>query len=208
MDLHPSEEQQQLIDAYRALYAKESPPERVRSAEPLGFDPSLWDHLGELGSVAMAVDEAHGGWGASVLDLALVAQEHGRALGAAPLIETQVAARLLARTGAGGAGALAGALEGERLVTVSLRPTRGDTAGLVPAGAIATDALVRRGDELLLVPLGDDRVVPENVGAMPLADVQLGAGAVIARGEAPQACGTIVSPSAPQPSIPKAAQSW
>ena len=49
MDLHPSEEQQQLIDAYRALYAKESPPERVRSAEPLGFDPSLWDHLGQLG---------------------------------------------------------------------------------------------------------------------------------------------------------------
>lgn len=94
MDLRPSEEQQQLVDAYRALYAKESPPERVREAEPLGFDQRLWDQLGELGSVAMAVDEAHGGWGASVLDLALVAQEHGRALGAAPLIETQVAAHL------------------------------------------------------------------------------------------------------------------
>ena len=182
MDLRPSEEQQQLVDAFGALYAKESPPERVRDAEPSGFDQRLWDHLFELGSVAMAVDEMHGGWGASVLDLALVAQEHGRALGSAPLIETQVAARLLARTGDEGAAALSGALEGERLVTVSLRRAQGEVAGLVPAGAIATDALVRRGDELLLVPLGGDRVAPENVGAMPLADVQLSGGKVVARG--------------------------
>lgn len=182
MDLRPSEEQQQLVDAYRALYAKESPPERVREAEPLGFDQRLWDQLGELGSVAMAVDEAHGGWGASVLDLALVAQEHGRALGAAPLIETQVAARLLSRVGDRGAEALAGALDGDRLVTVSLRPARVDTAGLVPAGAVATDLVVRRDDELLLVALGDDRVVPENVGALPLADVPLTGAVVIASG--------------------------
>ncbi len=180
MDLRPSEEQQQLVDAYRALYAKESPSERVRGAEPLGFDERLWARLADLGSVAMAVDEGHGGWGASVLDLALVAQEHGRALGSAPLIETQVAARLLARVGPAGVDALAGALVGDRLVTVSLRPTRGDAAQMVPAGAIATDAVLFRGGELVLVPVGDDRVVPENAGSMPVADVPVRDAVVLA----------------------------
>ena len=99
MDLRPSDEQLQLIDAFGALYAKESTAERVREAEPLGFDHRLWSQLVELGALSMAVDEAHGGWGASLLDLELVAEEHGRALGPAPLLEAQVACRLLARSG-------------------------------------------------------------------------------------------------------------
>ena len=100
MDLNLSDEQQQLVDSFGALYAKDSPPERVRAAEaaePTGHDPELWLRLLENGAVEMAVDEASGGWGASLLDLALVAEQHGRYLGAAPLIEAQVAARLLGR---------------------------------------------------------------------------------------------------------------
>ena len=185
MDLRPSDEQRQLIEAYAALYAKESSPERVRAAEPLGFDQRLWDQLLETGSREMSVGEADGGWGASILDLALVAQEHGRALGSAPLLETQVAARLLARVGGEDAtAALASALAGDRLVTVTPRRAVRGTAALVPAGAIATDVIVRDGDSLLLVPVGDDRVLPENVGSMPLADVPVGDGTVLATGTA------------------------
>jgi alkylation response protein AidB-like acyl-CoA dehydrogenase len=172
MELRPSDEQQQLIASFAALYAKESSSERVRAAEPLGFDPQLWERLVELGSLEMAVGEAHGGWGASVLDLALVAEQHGRALGSAPLIETQVACRLLARVGTDAADdLLGGALAGDRLVTVALRPPRNGVAGLVPAGAVATDVLVVADGHLVVVPIGDDRVVPENVGSLPLADV-------------------------------------
>lgn len=181
MDLRPSDEQTQLIDAFAALFGKESSPERVRAAEPLGFDERLWAQLQELGSVAMAVDEASGGWGASVLDLELVAEQHGRALGAAPLIETQVAARLLARLAAqgvdGAAAPLAAALDGDRLITLMPRRVRGGTASLVPAGAVATDALIYDGATLSLLPIGTDKVLPENLGSMPLADVPV-AGAV------------------------------
>ncbi|HEY4928226.1 MAG TPA: acyl-CoA dehydrogenase [Acidimicrobiales bacterium] len=174
MELRPSDEQQLLIDSYGSLYAKESSPERVRAAEPLGFDAALWDQLVEQGSMSMAVDEAHGGWGASVLDLALVAELHGQALAPAPLIETQVACRLLARVGGATADALlADALDGRRLVTTALRRPRQGVAQLVPAGAVATDVIVRDGDRLVVVPAGDDRVVPENVGSLPLADVPL-----------------------------------
>ena len=128
MDLRPTDEQQQLIDAFAALYSNESTPERVRAAEPLGFDPALWTRLVDLGIVAMAVGEEQGGWGASLLDLELVAEQHGRHLASAPAIETQVAARLLARLGAPGEQALAGAIDGRRLVTLALRPSRRQAA--------------------------------------------------------------------------------
>ena len=172
MDLRLSDEQGQLVDAFAGLFGKESTAERVRAAEPLGFDERLWAQLLEMGALSMAVDEEHGGWGATVLDLALVAEEHGRALGSAPLLEAQVACRLLARSGGGGAADLLdAALAGDRLVALSPRPARSGVAHLVPAGAVATDVLVRHGDRLVAVPTGSDRVVPENVGSLPLADV-------------------------------------
>ncbi len=92
MDLNLSEEQQQLVDTFSSLYAKESTGERVRAAEPSGYDAALWERLLETGVVEMAVDEGSGGWGATLLDLALVAEQHGRHLGSAPLIEAQTAA--------------------------------------------------------------------------------------------------------------------
>src|SRR5271156_1069816 len=116
MDLTLSSEQDQLIDAFVALYSRLSAPERVRGAEPHGFDPELWRAMVETGVMEMAVDEAHGGWGATELDLALIAEQHGRAIAAAPLIETQVAARLLAECGQLGAAPLAAALAGDQMV--------------------------------------------------------------------------------------------
>lgn len=182
MDLRPSDEQDQLAGAFAALYAKESSPERVRAAEPLGFDRDLWEKLGDLGVVAMAVEEDRGGWGASLLDLELVAEQQGRALGSAPVIEAQVAARLLSRSGAPADDLLAAALGGERLVSLALRPTRAGRAEMVPAGAVADDVLVLAGDDLVVVSPTGERVTPENVGAQPLADLDLGDARVLSSG--------------------------
>jgi alkylation response protein AidB-like acyl-CoA dehydrogenase len=177
IDLSTSVEQDQLVDAFSSLYSKHSTPERVRAAEPVGFDAALWAQLGELGTTAMAVGEEHGGWGATVLDLALVAEQQGRFVAPAPVIEAQVAARLLAAAGPPGAAALAAMLAGERLVTLALHPAgRDGRAGLVPAGAVADAAIVLVGDRLVLVPLtgGDGlRTTVENLGSMPLADVDV-----------------------------------
>jgi alkylation response protein AidB-like acyl-CoA dehydrogenase len=178
MELRPSEEQQLLIDSFADLYGKESSSERVRAAEPSGHDGRLWDQLIGLGALSMAVPEASGGWGASVLDLALVAEQHGRALGSAPVIEAQVACRLLARAGDPAAAVLRETLTGERLVTVALRPAKDGVARLVPAGAVATDLIVCHGGELLVIPTAGDRTLPENLGSMPLADVPISEAAV------------------------------
>lgn len=187
MDLRLTPEQRQLVDAFAGLYAKHASPEQVRAAEPLGFDRALWAQLQELGVVAMAVDPAGGGWGASPLDLALVAEQQGRALAPAPVVEAQVAARLLARL-VGGTNAAPGAattgtaaataaleatLAGERLVTLALHPVRHGRAGLVPAAAVADDVVVLDGSRLLLVPLDGARRLVENLGAMPVADVDV-----------------------------------
>lgn len=184
MDLDPTREQQQLVSSFVSLYSRESPPERVREAEPLGFHEALWERLVETGVVAMAVDESHGGGGASLLDLALVAEQHGRFIAPAPVIEAQVAARLLMRLdGDAAQRALAAALTGNGLVTVSLRPSVHGVATLVPAGAVADQAVVLHGDRLLLVPLDNQRHVP-NLGMQPLADVTVTDDAVeLARGE-------------------------
>ena len=143
MDLNPSDEQQQLIDAFAAFYAKECPVERVRAAEPSGHDADLWGRLRDMGALQMAVDEASGGWGASLLDLALVAEQHGRHLAPAPLMEGQVAARLLARAGGHAAAeALGRACTDGPAHHHRVAPADQDgVLAMVPAGAVADEVV-------------------------------------------------------------------
>jgi alkylation response protein AidB-like acyl-CoA dehydrogenase len=191
MDLNFSDEQQQLVDAFGALYAKESSTERVRAAEPLGHDADLWERLKENGALEMAVAETAGGWGASLLDLALVAEQHGRFLGSAPLIEAQVAVRLLARLDSDAArAALELALTGQRLVTVALHPPKNGLLGLVPSGAVADDVVYLDGAEITIAAIdqsGPGRTVVKNIGALPLADITVSGGSVTVLASGPVA---------------------
>ncbi len=174
MDLSLTGEQRQLVDSFTALFARESDSERVRAAEPLGFDPRLWKALRETGTVQMAVDEAAGGWGASELDLALIAEQFGRAVASAPVIEGQVAARALAESGEAGAELLSTVLAGERLITFAPRAGRGGRLGLVPAGAVADHVVALVEGRLLAVPIGSNRTAVRNLASIPLADIKIG----------------------------------
>lgn len=180
MDLTLSGEQRQLVNSFAALYAHESTSERVRAAEPLGFDDDLWAALRETGVIEMAVPEEFGGWGASILELALVAEQHGRATGSAPLIEAQVAACLLAESGAIGTDLLSTALSGERTITFAPRWAAAEAHEfrLVPAGAVADVVVALVGDRLIASPIGE-RTLVDNLGTLPLADVVVSASAVV-----------------------------
>ena len=180
VDLGLSDEQRQLVASFGSLLAKQSPTERVRAAEPLGFDESLWRSLVEVGTVAMAVPEGEGGWGATMVDLALVAEQVGRALASAPVVEAQAAARLLAAArGAAAVAALGAVVDGRQLVTLAVRPAVGGRAALVPGAAVADACIVLSDDRLLLVPLHDGvRRRVDNLGSSPLADVALTGDAV------------------------------
>jgi alkylation response protein AidB-like acyl-CoA dehydrogenase len=174
MDVNPSAEQRQLIDAFAALYADASPPEVVRASEPLGHSPELWQRLLDTGAVEMALPESVGGGGATLLDLALVAEQHGRYVAPAPLIEAQVAARLLAALGDAAADVVE-EIHGGRLITLAVRRPRGDRAELVPGGAVADAVIVVRGNDLVLVPTDGRASAVATLGSQPVADVTISA---------------------------------
>ena len=100
MDLSLNDDQQLIRDTFRVFFEQESSLELVREAEPLGFSEILWGRLAQTGAVEMGVSEGRGGGGAGLLEMALVAEEAGRALAPVPLVEAMVAIRLLERAGA------------------------------------------------------------------------------------------------------------
>ena len=174
MDLSLSGEQRQLVDSFAAMYARESTSERVRAAEPSGFDSRLWDALLETGALEMAVGEDAGGWGATEIELALIAEQYGRAVASAPVIEAQVAARLLGRCGDTAAELLSDVVNRATLVSFAPRPARDGVLGLVPAGAVADAVIASIGDRLVAVRVADNRRCVQNLGSLPLADITIG----------------------------------
>jgi len=180
VDLELTDEQQSIVEVFGALADRWAPPVGLREHEALGFDPKVWEQLVATGAPGMALSEADGGGGATLLDLALAVEALGRRLTPAPLVEHAVAARLLAR-----AGALTPEIaEGAAVATLALRPAVAGRARLVPAGAVADTVIALTGDDLVCVtgaaPPGT--AVP-NLGDLPLADRDLAGATVLATGD-------------------------
>ena len=171
MDLSLTDEQQQLAQQLAAFFTKECPTDRVRAAEPLGFDAQLWRQVVDLGLPTMAVSESYDGGGASLVDLCLAAREHGRHVAPVPLLEAGVANRLLERVGAV---ELLQEAVGGAVTTVALRPACDGVASLVPAGAVADVVLALDGDAVVAFRDGaPPRPSPPNLGSAPIADWNL-----------------------------------
>ena len=84
-----SDEQEQLRDAVRRFLSDCSPPTEVRRlmATEQGYDARVWRQLcQDLALAGVHVPESHGGQGFSVVELAIVMEEMGRALLCAPLL--------------------------------------------------------------------------------------------------------------------------
>jgi 3-oxochol-4-en-24-oyl-CoA dehydrogenase len=95
MNLSLTDEQLLLKDTFARLFAKESSIARVRLNSETQFDADLWANLVDTGAPMARVPVASGGLGMSLLDAAIIAEEAGRRLASAPLIEVIVAGRLL-----------------------------------------------------------------------------------------------------------------
>jgi alkylation response protein AidB-like acyl-CoA dehydrogenase len=162
VNLDLSDDQRELRHAVAALLAKESSPERVRAAEPLGFDGALWTRLRSMGVPGMATSAG----GASLVDLAVVCREVGAALASAPVVESFVAARLLDRLDA----CPDDVANGDVIATVSPARAVDGCFPLVPAGAMADVVVGLDGDALVALRGVPPRVTPANLGSSPLAD--------------------------------------
>lgn len=155
MNLELAAEQQALAESLDRLLLKLSDPERVREVEhDGGFDPRLWAALADLGVPAMALPDG----GATMVDLAVVAERCGTRLASAPVVESLVAARLL------------GATDGLAVFS----PGGGS---VVPWAAVADTVVVADGSRLVRVDGGGDAVA--TLGCRAAARVDLSAAAAV-----------------------------
>lgn len=171
MRIQLGEEQEMLRETFAQLFAAESSPERVRAAEPLGFDPALWKQLAQTGALLMRVPEAAGGSDSSLLDAAVVAFEAGRKLASGPVLEAVVAARVLAAcAGDAARGWLDRLGEGTAVVSLALPDLRDDPEPWVAGGAVADAVVAWDGSDLVLLERGQPAAGgPANLGSQPLA---------------------------------------
>ncbi|MFP6660475.1 MAG: acyl-CoA dehydrogenase [Myxococcota bacterium] len=175
MQLRLTEEQEIVRSTFARLFAEESTSERVRGAEPLGFDSKLHDKLLGAGVPGLRVPEALGGGGGTLLDLLLVAEQAGRCLASVPLLEEVLALALLARLpGADAREWLQCGLAGKRLIVLDLAAAGAALDPLVSGGAVA-DAVLGLDDEAVVLRQRSD----PNAKPVPLAN--LGSGALAPR---------------------------
>ena len=90
-------EQVDLRTAVTDLMSKRSPQTEVRRlmAEDTGYDAETWGELAGMGLLGLTIPERFGGSGAGAAELAVVAEQMGRALLCAPYLSTAVLAPYL-----------------------------------------------------------------------------------------------------------------
>ncbi|MFM8303972.1 MAG: acyl-CoA dehydrogenase family protein [Actinomycetota bacterium] len=89
MELDFSEDQEELRDGVRSMLAGECPISLVRAVVETGASVEpLWHQMVELGWPALTVPEEFGGLGLGAVELAIVAEELGRAVAPGPFLPT------------------------------------------------------------------------------------------------------------------------
>ena len=104
MDFDLSQPQQLLQKSARDFFKRECPPEKVREimATDTAFDEKLWQGVADQGWTGLIIPEEFGGLGLGVVELAVVAEEMGRAVLPGPFTSTVWASAVIARAGSEG----------------------------------------------------------------------------------------------------------
>ncbi len=102
MEFDLSKPQKLLQRSARELFARGCPAKKVRAlmATDTALDPELWSAVAEQGWPGIHLSESKGGLGLGVVDLAVVAEEMGRACFPGPFLGTVWAATLVAEANA------------------------------------------------------------------------------------------------------------
>jgi len=138
------EERDELRASAKAMLDRSAPTARVRELldDPAGFDPALWRDMGGLGWLGLLVPEIHGGAGAGLGEVVVIAAELGAHLTPGPFLASAVLATSALVMGASAeeqARWLGPLATGEAIGTVALSG---------PSGRLGDDALgVRSSDD-------------------------------------------------------------
>lgn len=173
LDYSLTEDHTDLQSAYRQFFKTYCGIETVWAAEGSGFDKSLWERLCAMGATTMAVSEAAGGDGATLLDLTLVAEEVGRAVAPVPWIDHVCTTRLMERLNALGDDVTA-LLHGERIACLDPNLDVHGDRRLIPSASIADDIVICEGDDVVLLSFDTRPPKVDNIGRLPMAWVRPG----------------------------------
>lgn len=97
MDFDLSSTQKMMQAAARTFLTKECPTSRVRRlmATETAFDAELWSAMAYQGWLGITVDEQYGGLGLGAIELAVIAEEMGRAVLPGPFVSHVLATALV-----------------------------------------------------------------------------------------------------------------
>lgn len=171
LDYALSEDHGDVQAAYRQFFVTYCGIETVWAAEGSGFDKNLWERLCATGATTMALPEAVGGDGATLVDLTLVAEEMGRAIAPVPWIDHVCTTRLMARLGVSGAD-FAPFVHGERIAALDARLGQRGQRRLIPSAAIADHIVIRDGDDVVSLSFDTRPGKVDNIGRLPMAWVR------------------------------------
>lgn len=92
-----TEEQIDLLGAAERFCREKSPMEKVRAliGDAQGFDADVWEEIGALGWLGIAIPEAYGGVGLSLTEVVPVVEQMGRRMMNTPFVSTTLAAQAL-----------------------------------------------------------------------------------------------------------------
>ncbi|HEY5934943.1 MAG TPA: acyl-CoA dehydrogenase family protein [Kofleriaceae bacterium] len=101
MNFELSEDQRMIVDAAVGFVRKQSPVTRMRKLrdDDRGWSPDTWRQMGELGWLGLPFPESIGGFGGSLVDVALVLEQLGTTLVPEPMASSLTAGMTILRAG-------------------------------------------------------------------------------------------------------------
>ncbi len=186
MDLSLPENSLLVQDMFQRLFAAESTAERVRAAEPLGFDAQLWRELVNIDAPFLRLSQNAGGSEMGLFDACLMMEEAGRRLASVPLAESVTALRLLGELGGAAAqGWIDKVRDGEFVLTLALQQCVPGEAQFCPGAAVAGAILGFDGADVVIEVPASPPEVPHTLGGSALGVFVPGTGErqVLASGE-------------------------
>jgi alkylation response protein AidB-like acyl-CoA dehydrogenase len=99
MDLHPTDDQLEIISSAADYLGREFPPTRMPRLAGAAPTAAEWRGLADMGWFGMGLSEADGGLGLSIVEEALVLREFGRVLAPPSSLATVLAGHLAAAAG-------------------------------------------------------------------------------------------------------------
>jgi alkylation response protein AidB-like acyl-CoA dehydrogenase len=100
MNFELSEDQRMIVEAVTG-FTKRSPVTRARGLrdDATGWSPAVWQQMGELGWIGLALPEGVGGSGGGIVDASLVIEQLGTVLAPEPLVSSLVGATAILAAG-------------------------------------------------------------------------------------------------------------